>query len=560
MEPIIGIIGGKGRMGALFAKFFQDRGLRVLVSDFNTKLTNIELAQKSDIVLVSVPIDQTISVIESIIPHLQEDSALMDLTSVKVEPIKAMLRSKREVLGLHPMFGDSNPIPGQTIITCSTKTSAKYSQWLKKFFKQHQVKLLEMSAEEHDEIMATAQGLIHFADITFADALRRNDLPTREIFKYCSPASELKVMLAARLIDQDPNLYGNIQMANPHTLKTLKLYKKSVNDFYKTVKRNKLTKFTDLFQKNKDFFSNYTKTAYSESSYLIDKLLAKRHDEKPHKVKKPIKTDLAILGPKNTFTDKSAVSYLKNNHLTPYYANTIEEVFELVESGQLAAGVIPIENKLHGTVRETIDQLFIRQVHIEKSTKETIKHSLITLNSTKKNQIKRIISHPQALSQCKKYLAQHHLKAKLTTASSTAAAVAKLLKTNDKDTAVIASKLAAEDPRLKIIAENIADHKDNETKFVFIKKGPVPKDTTGNITSIAFHFDQDSPGSLFTVFKEFAKAKINMTKIESRPTKSSMGDYIFYLDFIGNLHDKKTQSVLKSLTKIVKKIKVLGCY
>ena len=116
-------------MGHLFSEFFKKHGIKVLLSDINTKLTNTQLAQKSDITIVSVPIDKTKQTIEQIRDHLPNTSALMDLTSVKEMPVKAMLKAKCEVMGMHPMFGNSNPIPGQTIILCPTKKSSHWSKW-----------------------------------------------------------------------------------------------------------------------------------------------------------------------------------------------------------------------------------------------------------------------------------------------------------------------------------------------------------------------------------------------------------------------------------------------
>jgi prephenate dehydrogenase len=123
--PIIGIIGGQGRMGHLFHEFFVERGIKVLISDLNTKLKNKELVEKSDITIVSVPIDKTKNVIKEILPYLKKSSAITDFTSVKEMPVKEMLNAKDgvEVFSMHPMFGNSNPIPGQTIILCETKKS-----------------------------------------------------------------------------------------------------------------------------------------------------------------------------------------------------------------------------------------------------------------------------------------------------------------------------------------------------------------------------------------------------------------------------------------------------
>lgn len=557
-NPVIGIIGGKGRMGQLFAEFFKQRGLKVLVSDLNTKLSNKELAEKSDITIISVPIDKTEKTINEVLPYIGSESAIMDLTSVKIFPVNTMLKGDSEVLGMHPMFGNSNPIPGQTVILTPTRRSKKLSKWMEQFLRSNDVKIVKMSPEEHDKTMSIAQDLIHFAEITFADALRRTKIPVKEIFKYSSPASELKVQLAARLIDQDPGLYGNMQIFNPNAVPMLKHYQESVDSYLKVIQEKDLKAFKELFNQDKKYLGSYTKEAYKDSSYLIDKHLKNKRPSKVAKHVKPTLKHLAILGPANTNTDIAATQYLVGKKLDKYFAKDIDEVFELVASGKVKEGIVPIENKLQGTVRESLDGLFYNNVHIAKEVNIPIHHCLITSAHAKKSEIKLIRSHSQALHQCKKYLKKHFPKAERESFASTAAAVEKLLKNSDPTVAVIASEQAANNPNLKIIAKNIEDEKDNSTTFIILSKGKVKG--VGPKTSIAFYFNQDSPGSLFSVFQDFADAKINMTKIESRPTKSHFGDYIFYLDFEGNMKDLKIQKTLKSIERKVAKLKILGSY
>jgi prephenate dehydrogenase len=273
MNPVIGIIGGNGRMGWLFADFFKQKGLKVLISDIGTKLTNKKLVQGSDIVIVSVPIDKTIRVIKEVLPYIKSTSAIMDLTSIKEAPVAAMLKGKCEVMGMHPMFGNGNPISGQTIILCPTKKSKKWSKWMVDFLQGNHILIEKMTPSEHDKIMNIAQGLIHFAEITFADALRRCKLPIRQLLQYTGKASELKIQLAARIIAQDSNLYGSIQIENPHALKSLNEYKKSIDKLIKIVKNKDSKAFKRYFNKNKKYFGKYRDEAFRDSSILIDKLL-----------------------------------------------------------------------------------------------------------------------------------------------------------------------------------------------------------------------------------------------------------------------------------------------
>lgn len=564
-NPIIGIIGGKGRMGKLFAAFFRERGIEVLISDLDTKLSNEELAGQCDIVIVSVPIDVTEKTIKKILPFVRAESALMDFTSLKSAPLKAMLQGRCEVMGMHPMFGDSNPVPGQTMIICPTKKSGKWSEWMREFLQKNNVKIEGMGAKEHDRMMTIAQGMIHFAEMTFADALRRTKTPIKEIVRYTGKASELKIILAARLINQDPYLYANIQLANPDNLKILKSYQKSIDELTKIVKKKDLKGFVKYFEGTKKCFGSYMNDAYNESGYLIDKLLEKRSRPLQIKETKPGKKDLALLGPAKTYSDEATSKYLQltNQKLKKYYCKNIPEIFELVADGKVALGIAPVENQLNGTVRETLDSLFEQDVQIVKEISLPIDHCLITLKHSDPKQIQTIISHPQALEQCAKYLAKHFPKANIEPYSSTAAAVDKLLISKKVSVAVIASKIAGTHPELKIIADEIQDNKNNSTRFIVIQKGKFQeKNIPANAkkTSIIFHFAKNKPGSLYEVFQEFAKEKVDLSKIESRPTKSQFGEYIFFLDFNEPANTVRGKRVLKSIAKKVAKLKILGSY
>jgi len=254
-KPIIGIIGGNGKMGKLFAHFLKKHGIKVIISDLNTKLTNINLAQKADITLISVPIDKTEQIIKEIIPHLPKTSALMDLTSIKEAPLKAMLKANCEVLGMHPMFGNSNPIPGQTIILCPTKKSGAHSKWIEKFFEKNGVHIIKMTPKQHDKAMSVAQNLVHFSEITFSDSLRRLKMPVSELLQYASPSSQLKIKGSLNLINKDSNLYANMIIENPHALSALKQHQKSLNELIKIVEKKDKKSFETYFNKNKKHFN-----------------------------------------------------------------------------------------------------------------------------------------------------------------------------------------------------------------------------------------------------------------------------------------------------------------
>jgi len=355
----VGIIGGKGKMGRLFADFFRQNGCEVLISDIGTKLTNEKLASLCDVVIVSVPIDQTTGVIKKIIQHTQKGGLLMDLTSVKVNPVQEMLKSKGEVIGLHPMFSETTPMRGQTMIMCPAR-SKKWGPWTKKLFTEAGLNIKILTPKEHDKMMSQAQSLVHFADIVFGNAMKNLKTPVKTVLKYTGIASDLKIAFAGRLLAQDPNLYGNIQIENPSTLKAIKTYAKSVNDLINIVEKKDLKKFTEYFVKSQKFLKDYAQKSYAETDWVITKVLQKRNS----KTQKPLpkKGDIGVIGPKYTYSDIVVAKYFPK--ASKAYLNTIGEVFEAVTKGHAKKGIVPIENLLHGTVRETLDELFKNKLKI----------------------------------------------------------------------------------------------------------------------------------------------------------------------------------------------------
>lgn len=555
--PIIGIIGGNGRMGNLFSDFFMQHEIQVIISDKGTKLSNTQLAEKSDIVIVAVPINYTVQVIKEVLPNIKSGGAIMDLTSVKIQPVNEMLKGKVEVMGMHPMFGDSNPIPGQTIILCPTKKSGEWSTWMEKFLVKNGANIVKMSTKDHDKIMGTAQALIHFADIAFIDCLRKLKIPVSKLLDFTSKASTLKILLASRLIAQDPSLYAHIQTENTYSRSSIKTFVKSVQDLSRKVNKKDTKGIINEFKKSQTFLGQYKDKAYLETSKLIELIIDVKDK---YEKQTPNKNDLASLGPVNTFSSIAAKRIAKKDQ-NIFYTNTISDVFELVENKKVASAIVPIENKLGGTVRETLDELFERNIHITQEVKIPINHCLIMLNGSNRSDIRRISSHSQALAQCEKYIKKNFPKSQLSSLQSTAQAVEQLIKTCDRQAAVIAPEIAAQNPLLKVYEKNIEDAEGNETSFYVIEKGEykVPE-AQAKKTSLAIHFSKDSPGSLAQVLNDFSKEGINLSRIESRPTKAKFGQYLFYIDLDGSTSEKKIQRALKEVSKRTSKLKILGSY
>jgi len=279
---------------------------------------------------------------------------------------------------------------------------------------------------------------------------------------------------------------------------------------------------------------------------------------------------LAVLGPKNTYSDLAGTKYLekirqKEKSISgKIYFNSIAAVFEAVEKGGAFAGIVPLENVIYGSVRETFDQLFIRKVHIKDKLKLKVEHALVTLPATRKSDIHTVASHEQAIEQCSRYLEKYYRFAQKEYSTSTMSALEKMIGTHDAGLAVIIPLESAMALPLKILARNIENSEKNYTTFVAIAKGDYeepPKTVKSKLeTAIAFYFRQDSPGRLYMVFREFANAGINLSHIESRPSGNDIGNFIFFLNFEGTPSDKAAKEVLNNIKVKVAGMRVLGVY
>ena len=196
-----GIIGGTGKMGKLFAPVFERAGYEMIVSGRSTAVTNADIAETCDLVIVSVPIRDTVRVIGEIAPLLGKDQVLCDFTSLKVAPVAAMLKSEAQVIGLHPMFGPTlSSIARQTIIMCPARITGTMLSDLRGIFLHEGAVCTIATPEEHDRMMAIVQGLTHFVTICMADSIRRLGIDIGKTGPFMSPVYQIELSLVGRLL------------------------------------------------------------------------------------------------------------------------------------------------------------------------------------------------------------------------------------------------------------------------------------------------------------------------------------------------------------------------
>ncbi|MCS7151413.1 MAG: prephenate dehydratase [Endomicrobia bacterium] len=263
---------------------------------------------------------------------------------------------------------------------------------------------------------------------------------------------------------------------------------------------------------------------------------------------------IAYLGPEGTFTHLAALDAFGNKNI--YIAKeTIGDVFYSVTKDEAEFGVVPVENTTEGIVTHTLDMFLECNLYICGEVNMKISHCLVSKENTISN-IKYVYSNPQAIAQCKNYISMKLANAKICEVSSTAEA-AKIV-ANKKNSAAIASEVTAKIYRLNILDKNIQDIEDNYTRFIIIGKHKVAR-SGHDKTSIMFSL-KDRVGILHDALSPFKRYGINLTKIESRPSKQRPWEYVFFVDFVGHINDKNVKKAISELEKLCVNYKFLGSY
>ncbi len=270
---------------------------------------------------------------------------------------------------------------------------------------------------------------------------------------------------------------------------------------------------------------------------------------------------VAFLGPAGTFTEE-ALRASAARAVEEIAVASVREAVMAVQERRVDRAVVPIENALEGSVRATLDTLAAEatDVRIEAQVTHPIRHCLIARSGVELEDVSRVVSHPQAMSQCRRFVRERLAAAERTAAASTAEAVRTVSETSDP-WAAIGSRLSAELYGCRVLAEGVEDRPDNVTRFVWLAPAGERDEGRSSKTSIVFWgFNDESPGALVGVLSEFAERGINLTKIESRPRRVQLGHYMFFTDLEGGEHDPAVAEALEALRRRVSSLRVLGSY
>jgi prephenate dehydratase len=271
---------------------------------------------------------------------------------------------------------------------------------------------------------------------------------------------------------------------------------------------------------------------------------------------------VGFLGPLGTFTEQALLTQadLAAGELVPF--GSITEVLSAVEAGVVDLGFVPIENAIEGTVNQSQDALaFTFGLLIQREVVLDVEQTLMARRGTALGEVKAVVSIPVATAQCRRFLDQQLPGVELRAANSTAEAAQLVSQSDEVGVAAIGPRVAAELYGLELLAADIADHDGNQTRFVVVARDGIPAPTGHDKTTLVVYQRANEPGSLISILQEFAARRINLSKLESRPTKEGgLGDYCFVIDAEGHVADELLADALRDLHAKQGGVKFLGSY
>jgi len=268
--------------------------------------------------------------------------------------------------------------------------------------------------------------------------------------------------------------------------------------------------------------------------------------------------DIGYLGPKGTFSHEAVGKYAEDMPHTAHDFLSIPEIIAAVRDGRLDEAIVPIENSIEGAINATMDELAQdTALSIKAELVIPIRQHLLVKRGTDIMKISCVLSHPQPLGQCRRFLSEQMGRAHIKAVHSTAAA-AEEVAGGAGDLAAIGSEMAAGVYGLEIAVTDIQDYDSNYTRFIVVSKTTTAR-TGHDKTSIVFS-TEDKPGSLYRILDIFNLWDINMTRIESRPTRNKLGRYIFFVDIIGHRDDEDIKDALTMIQRKTTFFRILGSY
>lgn len=549
--PSIHIIGGTGKMGQWLLHFFSSYNIPVTISgtDFLKHKKDIGAA---NIVIVSVPIAKTEEVLRKTIPLVNPTTLLADIASVKIIPMQVLEEASCATLGMHPLFGPTvGSVIGQKIIFCKQKDNA-FVSFLKNLFEQAGIEIIEMSAEEHDYQVAYIQALTHAFHLLYAKTILGQE---KEILtRLQTPTFAIHAFTMGRVLTQDIDMMADIQMYNPYFLPVFDSLFENTKMLFGILKKGDKKAFTDFFSHEVKMTKRFSDISLFQTNKLLHLLSESPVTLPTGKPQQDIRKDLSVafLGPEGTYSQMAAKNiFPKAKKYVP--TDSIYATFQAVMQNDADIGIVPAENSLEGVVRNTMDYLVEFSLFLSGSFLMPIHHNLLS-KEKKLADITTVLSHPQALGQCKQWLHEKLPKAKIISTESTTQALTDL----KKGYAYIASEQAAKTYTVPMLAQNIEDTVTNTTRFYVIAKNPLTVQGLSDKRTLLFVTVYNRVGILRDILDVLAKHDLNLLKLESRPSQEKVWDYHFFIEIEKSENDLELKKALKALEKYCPVVRILG--
>ena len=523
-------------MGTWLKNFLESLGFTISVSDEKSKAADLK---SEEIIFISVPINLAPKIILETAEKSSKQALIIDLSSIKSETKKALEECGRPALSLHFLFGPSvHSIQNQKIIT-EKFSDSKTADDLLELLKKEGAQIIEMKSDIHDITMAHIQSLTHFINLSLAQILLKNKVGISG--QVSTPVFLSQLSSTLRVLSQDPRLLSEIQTLNPKFLDVVEDYLEIQKDLIKKIKSKDVKGIEEQFSNlriNLESVSGKTE----QKQQVVEGSKFKINNLK-----------VGYLGPEGTFSNQAALKMFgeSNNELIPL--KSFYDLFENLEENNVDLIVVPAENTIEGTVRETLDLLFDYDFKVIGKIDLPISQNLLSKQESVEK-IKKVISHPQALSQSRNFLKEYLPDAVLESSPSTIASLDQL---DNPGVAIIGSELAAKTYKLNILKKNIQNYENNVTRFNIVAKKDL-LNLRNRTKSLLFLSVFNRVGVLRDILSVFADLSINLNKIESRPSREKHWDYFFYIEVEATDENAKFLQALDILKQYCPKIIVLG--
>ncbi len=527
MKESVHIIGGTGKMGSWLEKFLGKHGAKPTISGRKLQVENIKNA---DILFISVPISKSSEVILEASKIASKSAVIIDLSSSMHNAHSAFLNILQPHMSLHFLFGpDTNDLRNQVIIT--TNKNHEKMKHILSLFEHEGARIIELDSTTHDTHMAVIQNLTHFINLAYFQTIN-----TARHAELSTPTYLAQLSAVNKVLSLDPALISEIQTQNPIGKTIIKEFLNNASSLLEIVRsldqkklEKKITEIQKEFKNKRELVAGYTSSSVSS-------------------IKKT--SQVAYLGPEHTYSH-AAAKLTKSTKLIP--ASTIAHVFSMIENGSAEYGVVPAQNTIEGAVRETFDLLAFGTTHTIGSLYVPIHHCLASAEKDM-TRVASIYSHPQALAQCSQFLATQLPHAAQIETRSTVSDIEQYK--NQKGTGFVTSREAAKAHGLHVLVPDIGNNTSNTTRFFVISKSS--KGLKNASKTLLFLSVYNRVGILKDILTVFANENINLSNIESRPSRDKSWDYHFFVEVDVAYNSTKLQETLTILKQYCPSIKILG--